>query len=203
MKNRKFWIVILSILFLILSILIKLDLLQSFDTFCYSIVTFKMNNFLTIFHKFWTFLGSTVFIIIASILLFCAFLFKKRHNHSYLIASSIIISTVFNNVVKLIIRRDRPEVLKLVVENSFSFPSGHTMASVTLYGILFYIVLRSNLDKKIKIPLNIILFLIPFFVGISRIYLGAHFASDILGGFLLSTIILLVITYYVDKKNII
>ena len=75
------------------------------------------------------------------------------------------------------------------------------MASVSMYGILMYLVIKSKLSKKYKILLSVFLCILPILIGISRIYLGAHFASDIIGALLLSTIILLTITYYVDKKD--
>ncbi len=202
---RKWWVLGLSLLFIVLTVLVYLDKVTNFDTMCYNFVAYKVSedNILTSIYKIFTFLGSTTFIIFLAVFFFVLFLILKKKNYSFIVASSIIISTIVNNVIKIIIRRARPTVLALVTETSYSFPSGHTMASVTMYGILCYLVLRSNLDKKLKITLSIILGIIPFLVGFSRIYLGAHFATDIIGGFLLSTILLLIITSYIDKKKLI
>ncbi len=201
--NKKNWIaIILGIVFIGLIILIKTNLIESFDTFCYNLVTFKINNFFTNFYKCFTFLGSTIFIIVLTIFLFFLFLFLKKKNISFIIAAEIIISTLVNNVIKLIIRRPRPTVLALVTEKTFSFPSGHTMAAVTLYGLLLYLVIKSQWHQNIKILSCIFLGLLPLLVGVSRIYLGAHFASDILGGGIASTIILLLSTNYIAKKNL-
>ncbi len=190
------------LLFIILSILIVFDKTKGFDTFIYNIVTFKMNDILTIINKIFTFLGSTLFIVLLSVFFFFFFLIKKEKNSSFIVAAVIIISTVFNNVVKLIIRRERPKVLALVVEKSFSFPSGHTMASVSLYGILLYMVIKSNLSKNQKILISTLLVLIATLVALSRIYLGAHFASDIIGGALLSLALLFLEISYIDKKKL-
>ena len=100
-------------------------------------------------------------------------------------------------------RPEAPGVLKLVIETSYSFPSGHTMASVTIYGILLYLVNKTDLKSGLKNTLRVILIMLPILIGISRIYLGAHFATDVIGAYLVSTILLLVATYLVDKKNLI
>ena len=199
--KRKYWIILCSLLFITLMILVKLNLLSILDNSIYNLVTFKMNDTLNLLFKGITFLGSTFFIIFLVIFFLVLFIVKKDNKKGYLVAFTLIVSTILNNVIKIIIRRERPEVLALVTEKTFSFPSGHTMASVSLYGILLYLVLRSNLNKKLKISLGIILSLLPILIGISRIYLGAHFASDVIGGLLLSTILLLTLTLYVDKKN--
>ena len=105
-----------------------------------------------------------------------------------------------NNVIKVIIRRERP-IYMIVRETTFSFPSGHTMASVSMYGILIYLINKSNMNKKLKIILSIILGMIPLMVATSRIYLGAHYFSDILGAIMLATIVLLISTKYIKDKK--
>lgn len=201
MKNRKWLIIGLSILFVILTILAKLDLLVSIDTFFYKLVTSNINDSATKFYRVITFLGSTKFIVFLCVAFLVLFIILKKKNTGLIITGAILLSTIVNNVLKLIIRRERPDVIKFVHESSFSFPSGHTMAAVTMYGILMYIVLKSGINKTLKIVLSIILGIIPILVAISRIYLGAHFTSDVVGAFIMSIILLLVSTYYIDKKN--
>ncbi len=200
MKRRKYITLLLTIIFIGLIILIKLNLTNSFDNYIYHLVTFKMNNVINCLFKTITFFGSTLFIVLLVIFFLAFFIIRKEKKKGYLVAGTLIISTVLNNVIKIIVRRARPTVLALVTETTFSFPSGHMMASVSMYGILLYLVLKSSINKKIKIILAIILSILPILVGISRIYLGAHFATDIIGAMILSTIILIIITYYVDKN---
>ena len=202
-KTRLYIASFLTLIFIILSILVKLDLVSSIDTFIYNLCTFKMNNIINGIFKVITFFGSTPFIVALSVILFVVFLICKKKNMAYLTASVIIISTILNNVIKVIIMRSRPDVLKLVIETSYSFPSGHTMASVTIYGILLYLVNKTDLKSGLKNILRVILIILPILIGISRIYLGAHFATDVIGAYLVSSILLLVTTYLVDKNNLI
>ena len=201
MNKKSIIACLLGIAFIILTILVKTNNLVNFDSSIYNLVTNGMNDGLTTFYKVCTFLGSTAFMVSLCVILFITFIILKRKDIAILEASVLIISTVVNNVVKLIIRRERPEVLKLVIEKSFSFPSGHTMASVTMYGILIYLINNSNLDKRLKIIFSIILGIIPILVMLSRIYLGAHYASDVIGACILSTTLLLIETMIVEKKG--
>ncbi len=201
MKNKKWYVVgILGVLFVILSILVVFNKLEQFDTFIYEL--FTINDLNTTIFKIITFFGSTLFIVLLVIFFFVLFLILKKKNYSFIIASTLIISTIINNVIKIIIRRDRPTVLALVTESTYSFPSGHMMAAVSMYGILFYLVLKSNMDKKLKGVLGTFLIILPLLVGMSRIYLGAHFASDIIGATLMSLILLIVIANYIEKKKL-
>ena len=135
MKARKYLVIILSILFIFLTLLIKMDLVSEFDNFIYNLFTINDTN--TLIFKSITFLGSTLFVILLCIFFFILFKILKK-KQGYILVGVVIISTIFNNIIKLLIRRERPLVLKLVIEKTFSFPSGHTMASVSLYGILIY-----------------------------------------------------------------
>ena len=201
MKSRKYVIIALTILFVILSILVKFDLLQSFDTFVYNLITFNINDITMGIYKVITFLGSTEFIIGLCIFFLVLFIVLKKKNTGLIISGVLIISTLVNNLIKIIICRARPEVLKFVVEDSYSFPSGHTMAAVSMYGILMYLTLKSNINKTLKIILAVILGIIPILVAFSRVYLGAHFISDTIGSFMVSIILLLIEIYIIDKNE--
>ena len=201
MKNRKWLILALSIVFIILTILVKLNMLTSFDNVFYNLIAFDINDLLINIYKLITFLGSTLFIISMCVFFLILFIILKKKNHGLIVTSVVIISTLINNLIKIIIARERPNVISFVTEHSYSFPSGHTMAATTLYGILIYFVLKSNMNKKLKIALSVVLGLLPVLVAFSRVYLGAHFMSDVIGAIIMSTILLLIETYVIDKKK--
>lgn len=203
MKDKKnIIIIVLSLLFVILCILVKLDLLSNIDESVYKFITSNMNDTTTNIYKVITFFGSTIFMVGLCVLLLVLFIILKKNIYGYIISGTLIFSTIMNNVIKVIIRRERP-IYMIVKETTFSFPSGHTMASVSMYGILIYLINKSNMNKKLKIILSIILGMIPFMVATSRIYLGAHYFSDILGAIMLATIVLLISTKYIKDKKII
>ena len=82
--------------------------------------------------------------------------------------------------------RERPLELMIITEDGYSFPSGHAMAALGFYGFIIYLICISNSKKFIKIVFSILLGLLIFLIGVSRIYLGVHYASDVLAGFLIS-----------------
>ena len=141
MKNKKYYIPFtLLALFVINSILVINNKYAGIDESIHNFIIRFSSEMTTKFMKIFTFLGSTPFIILLCILIFVILLYKKQKEYAYKCAGILIISTLINNIVKVIVRRPRPEYIT-VVENTFSYPSGHTMASVTLYGFLIYFIL--------------------------------------------------------------
>ena len=199
MKNKKYYIPFtLLVLFIINSILVINNKYVSIDDSVHNFIMKFSSEMATKFMKIFTFLGSTPFITLLCVLVFVILLYKKQKEYAYKCAGILVISTLINNIVKVIVRRPRPEYIT-VVENTFSYPSGHTMASVTLYGFLIYFILKSKISKTYKIVFSIVLGIIPVLVGISRIYLGAHYFSDVFGGVLLSIMLLSSIDIIYDK----
>lgn len=199
MKNKKYYIPFtLLVLFIINSILVINNKYVKIDDSVHNFVMKFSSEMTTKFMKIFTFLGSTPFITLLCVLVFVILLYKKQKEYAYKCAGILVISTLMNNIVKVIVRRPRPEYIT-VVENTFSYPSGHTMASVTLYGFLIYFLLKSKISKSYKVVFSIILGIIPVLVGMSRIYLGAHYFSDVFGGALLSSMLLSSIDIIYDK----
>lgn len=131
-------------------------------------------------------LGSVIFITIASIVLLVYLLFFSPFSRwvgIYFTINMIGISTM-TKLLKVTISRERPEILAEYDGTGFSFPSGHTTGSVVFYGFLIYVIVVSPLKKVWKWLINVVLGLLILLVGLSRVYLGVHFLSDVLGGFL-------------------
>ena len=119
-----------------------------------------------------------------------------------MIAINSVNSSIINKILKAIFVRPRPNVLRLIKQGGYSFPSGHAMASMTFYGFLIYLIIKSNINKNIKILLTSLLTILILLIGISRIYLGVHYASDILAGYLVSIIYLILFTSVINKLDI-
>ena len=147
------------------------------------ISTFLISDFVTPIAKFITNFGGAVFLSIATIALL---LLIKNKKIGLSIFSDIVIITILNQLLKRILRRPRPTEFRIVEETGYSFPSGHSMVSMAFYGYLIYLIYRYIKNKYIKWSLIVLLSILICLIGISRIYLGVHYTSDVLGGFLLS-----------------
>ena len=154
------------------------------DIIGYKIIsTFLISDFATPITKFITNFGGAIFLSIATVALF---LLIKNKKIGLSIILNIVIITVLNQLLKRILQRPRPTEFRIVEETGYSFPSGHSMASMAFYGYLIYLIYRYIKNKYVKWTLITILSLLICSIGISRIYLGVHYTSDVLGGFLLS-----------------
>lgn len=147
---------------------------------------------------FVSFLGSALTLIILSI----AFVILiKEKKYSLFIALNLAFSYAVNEFLKHIIRRPRPERIQIITEKGYSFPSGHSMVSFAYYGFLIYLIYKNIKNNKIKFPLMIFLSLLILFIGASRVYLGVHYVTDVLGGFIVGFIYLVLFIKYVYNKS--
>ena len=201
-NKKTILIIIFSISFIILFILIKTKLIEPFDIRVYNLIALNINESLTNFFKIMTFLGEGVSIASYCIIALIVSYYLKKKNIGLIIAGCVTFNSLFSEVIKRIIQRPRPEILRLINESSYSFPSSHTLASVSLCGILIYLIYRSDLNKSMKAISTIFLVLFPILIGISRIYLGVHYASDVLGGALIAIILLLIEISIIEKNEL-
>ncbi len=112
-------------------------------------------------------------------------LFKKKHYwEAVMLIASLGGGDLIKVTIKNIVQRERPTFLQLAEESSFSFPSGHTMAAITFWGMFAYIV-WINLPERtgLRTFVAIVAPMIILLIGISRIYLGVHFPSDVVAGY--------------------
>lgn len=105
---------------------------------------------------------------------------------------------VLNQVLKHIVQRPRPNEFRLIDESGYSFPSGHSMASAAFYGFFIYLVYKKVKNKKLKIILITMLSIFIISIGVSRIYLGVHYTTDVIAGFLVSISYLTIYTSIID-----
>ena len=203
MKKSKYIIIsMLSLIFILNTILVILNLTSPIDDFFHNIMVLNNSEMLTKIMHIITFMGSTKFIILIGLIILITFIVLKQKAKGVSAAVVLIISTLINNLIKIIIQRPRPEYIS-VIEKTFSYPSGHSMASMSLYGFLIYLIIKSNLKRFDKILLCSLLGLLILGIGVSRMYLGAHFFTDVFGGFILSIILILIFDLINDKKKFI
>lgn len=177
------------ILFCIIAFGVQLnaDWINWFDDFIANPIMASATENKTSFFVFITNLGD-VFTMSIVVLLFSFFLVWKTKNKRlaiWYISQSILGAAILNLLVKIIFHRERPTIEHLVIQGGFSFPSGHSMGSLICYGGLAF--LTFHLYKKSTPSLVVLLVTILFIllIGLSRIYVGVHFPSDVIGGYLL------------------
>ncbi|GEK91972.1 phosphatase PAP2 family protein [Alkalibacterium kapii] len=112
-----------------------------------------------------------------------------------------------NQIVKFIFQRERPSGFDpLIEQGGYSFPSGHAMGSMIAYGALLFLIIRTYSKWKVILPATIIIIPLIALIGISRIYLGVHFPSDVIGGYSLGLAVLAfslgIYSLFLTKKEI-
>lgn len=158
--------------------------------------TFLISDFATPIAKFITNFGGAIILIG---LAFMLFIFIKNKKVGVSIISNLAIITVLNQLLKRIVQRPRPTEFRIVEESGYSFPSGHSMVSMAFYGYLIYLIYKYVKNKYLKWISIILLSILICSIGISRIYLGVHYTSDVLGGFFISISYLIIYISAVNK----
>ncbi|RYY93945.1 MAG: phosphatase PAP2 family protein [Chitinophagaceae bacterium] len=155
--------------------------------------------------KFITFFGTHRFLIPANLGLIAWFLFIRRHKwYSIKIPAIGLSSLVLMAGLKHLFGRQRPLIPLLEPARGLSFPSGHALMSMTFYGMLIYITWHSVKDPRTKWTLIVLLFLWILAIGFSRIYLRVHYTSDVLAGFAMGwlwIVLALKSLRFIEKKS--
>ncbi len=129
--------------------------------------------------------GVTVLVVAIGALLAAVLGHRKE---LLLLVFSVSGAALFNLLLKGVFQRERPNLYRLAEETGFSFPSGHSMAAFALYGVLAYLLWRHIASKKGRLALIALAALLVLSIGLSRIYLGVHYPSDVLAGYLASMV---------------
>ncbi len=130
-------------------------------------------------------IGATVLIIM------------KQWRNSLLLIGSILVSYGLNLLVKTLFQRERPLDHLLLEEDGYSFPSGNAMVGTSFY-LFAAVLLYQRYQKRWILVAGVIL---PFLLGLSRVYVGVHYPSDILAGFALGIVLVIVLSKLTDKSS--
>ncbi|MCC9977612.1 phosphatase PAP2 family protein, partial [Streptococcus agalactiae] len=191
------------ILFFSLGLVIKYwpDTVIAFDQTIQESVRGQLPNLSTRFFKLITVIGNTVSQIAIAIMSVTFCYLKKWYPQARFIAVNAIISGICILSLKLIFQRVRPTLPHLVFAGGYSFPSGHSMGTFMIFGSII-ILLQYYMPNSIwKLLCQGILGLLIFLIGLSRIYLGVHFPTDVLAGFILAYGILNLTAYIFLAKD--
>lgn len=199
MKIRKSLFVIIPILlFAMLAISIQAGITVNFEGWAYSESVEKMSPLLTAVMKIITHTGDPA--IVYLFCLFLIFLSKTRKTLALPVSISVVLAGILNILLKNIFARQRPDILRLINETDYSFPSGHAMINAALYTMLILFIFKLLNRKQFKYILSAACVVWAIAIGFSRIYLGVHYAGDILGGWLIGFSISILIYFLWDSR---
>jgi undecaprenyl-diphosphatase len=175
---------------------------NGFDVWADNFITRYINDGNTEIMKVFSFLGDHRFLIPVNLSLIFYFLFIKKHRwYSIKIPAVAISGVVLMFILKHLFNRERPLTPLLEPARGLSFPSGHSLMSFTFYGLMIYLVWTNIENKLLSSVLVTGLLLIILFIGISRIYLEVHYATDVIAGFCMGLMWLVLSLYILDKME--
>lgn len=158
--------------------------IAGFDKAIISFVQGLETPFLTPIMKFFTFVGAGNSIkVLAAIVVVILFFFFKQRSELILFIAVLIGSHYVFRILKHTFQRERPDLYRLVEIGGYSFPSGHATNAITFYGILAFILWRLIPTRRGRTLLVIFCASMILMIGLSRIYLGVHYPSDVIAGY--------------------
>ena len=189
------------LLFVILGYMVKFypEQLTSFDTPIQTWLRGDLPATLTTFFKLVTSFIDPLGIIIWVSALVLFFLYKKWKLEAALLAGNLVLHGILIKLIKLVYQRSRPSISHLVKEGGYSFPSGHAMATAIVLGTLIIIVQQRMQNQQIKRLVQGLLLLFILTIMASRVYLGVHYPTDVIGGALMGFAILNIEFPFYDK----
>lgn len=197
-RKEYYFIAIMLIFFISLTVFVIGGSASLLDEKFFNGVIRIKNNTLTSILYIITNLAST-FGIIAIILLSSIVFFrvKKVSDLKYVILN-VLLGVLTMQTLKNLIRRIRPS-WKWIKQGGFSYPSGHTISALLLYGTIILLV-KKQYNGKFKKSIIVLSVLMIILTGLSRIYFGAHYLSDVIASLILGSIILTVSSMIMDKE---
>ena len=166
------------------------DKIIIFDYKVFDFMSKHVNTFLTIMFKILTFMGN---FYIPCLILVCILVFYKNKWYFLLPAACYGLSGIIVYVAKLLTARPRPIDAMIKMPTTYSFPSGHTLTSIVFYVMLVY-VLTFKMDKDKRHRLMVLMLILALLIATSRIYLGVHYFSDVIGGIIIAILCVFIFT---------
>ncbi|PEO00723.1 phosphoesterase [Bacillus cereus] len=166
------------------------------DTYVRGLVKGLQTESSLTFFSYFTKLGSAIGIaatLVISLLVF----WKKRYYAAMIVyPMGILITHLVNKGIKEIVKRERPSLNKALDALGYSFPSGHAMLSIMTFGFLAYIIAANLKSIAGKCVITILMGIVILSIGLSRVILNVHYPTDILAGYCVGGILLVIAIYY-------
>jgi len=155
---------------------------SSFGNWVHSFANPLLDTVFTLF----TSLGNALGIVILTLVTVGIFVWRKYYFYGWLLLLVVGGGVVINQAMKFLFRRSRPQMWTSVIErpDSFSFPSGHATVAFCYFGLLLWLGLKFFKRNTLRLGWTLLMLLLIFMIGLSRIYLGVHYLTDVIGGYL-------------------
>ncbi|MGZ7443243.1 phosphatase PAP2 family protein [Paenibacillus sp. TH7-28] len=161
--------------------------IRNFDKIVTAWIQHWENPALTAVMKFFTTIGGGLPFILVIITAMVVLYTVLRHRRELVFLAGVMLgSTVLNWALKTLFHRARPVIHRIIEAEGYSFPSGHSMAAFSFYGALAFLIWRHVPTSSGRSLIIVLSTLFILAIGISRIYLGVHYPSDVLGGYFVS-----------------
>ncbi len=194
----------LLIAFIILSCIVFFLPLEYLDIHISEEIQEKQGPYLTTIMIWLSWFGRTSVSVVMVVITSLIFLISRLKKEAVLMVSTLL-SGILGLGLKILINRPRPskDLVFLLEETKYqSFPSGHVLFYTVFFGALILIILHlKKIKYKVKLFLIIICLSMIFLGAVSRVYLGAHWFTDVLGGFILGVFCVLIIGYFYVKND--
>lgn len=195
-----------SIAFGYIAAMVGNESIAHFDTAVIGFVQGLEAPWLTSIMKVFTWIGSGNVVASIALIGFIVLYFLLRYRLQAILLIAVVAGSVsLNRALKVYFKRERPEIHRIMDANGFSFPSGHSMMAFALYAIIAYIAWRNVKTPMRRVVLVLFTAFMIITIGTSRIYLGVHYPSDIVGGFAASalwvTIAISVYAYFQNRRT--
>ena len=139
-----------------------------------------------------TYMGNWQSITLLCIILLC--FRQSRITYGLPVSAGAVSVTILNKIIKSVVERPRPDdIIHLVNAGGFSFPSGHSITSMFVFGMLIYLVRTNMQNRRAANAMTVVLAVPMICIGLSRIYLGVHYPTDVLAGWCLGIIMIVII----------
>ncbi|ASB88824.1 phosphatase PAP2 family protein [Bacillus sonorensis] len=173
-----------AVLFIIMAVLIRVPFIQSIDANILQAVEGVRQPFLNQVFKVVTDIGSSSVMLPLILVLTLVLAVYKKAAATLYVYLLFIVERMANEGFKDWISRERPAFHPLVHETSYSFPSGHSMNAAAMYPFIVYVlIMHVPFFKRHQTSVTVLAGILIALIGISRIYLGVHYTTDVIGGF--------------------
>lgn len=192
-----------ALAFVILGYVVKFypEYLTKFDASIQAVIRGNLPDLASQFWSNITVLGNTAVIVPLSLIIAFVFYQKQWKMESFFILTNLVVMGIASTALKFVYQRPRPSIEWLIDTVGYSFPSWHTASTMIVAGALVIIAQQRMKAGVARYLLQAVLLFIAALVALSRIYIGVHYPTDIIGGWLLAFSILLAIYPFYDQKR--